>query len=50
MRILEFTTSAGMKDEVLFNTLLSMERKRSERTGAEFFLWLSNSTALPVPI
>jgi lipopolysaccharide/colanic/teichoic acid biosynthesis glycosyltransferase len=37
MKILEFTaTTAGMKDEVLFNTLLSMERKRSERTGAAF--------------
>jgi lipopolysaccharide/colanic/teichoic acid biosynthesis glycosyltransferase len=36
MKILEFKAIAGMNDEVLFNTLLSMERKRSERTGAAF--------------
>jgi lipopolysaccharide/colanic/teichoic acid biosynthesis glycosyltransferase len=36
MKILEFTSTAGMNDEVLFNTLLAMERKRSERTGTAF--------------
>jgi len=41
MKILEFTTAAtaattGMNDEARFNTLLSMERKRSERTGIAF--------------
>jgi hypothetical protein len=41
MKILEFTTAAtaattGMNDEVRFNTMLSMERKRSERTGIAF--------------
>jgi hypothetical protein len=41
MKILEFTTAAkaatnGMNDEVVFNTLLSLERKRSERTGVAF--------------
>jgi lipopolysaccharide/colanic/teichoic acid biosynthesis glycosyltransferase len=32
----------GIADEVLFNRLLSMERKRSERTGAPFLLVLIN--------
>jgi lipopolysaccharide/colanic/teichoic acid biosynthesis glycosyltransferase len=36
MKILEFTATARMNDEVLFNTLLAMERKRSERTGTSF--------------
>jgi len=35
-------TTAGIADEVLFNRLLSMERKRSERTGAPFLLVLIN--------
>jgi len=43
MKILEFSpTTSVSNDEVLFNTLLSMERKRSERTGAAFLLVLVN--------
>src|SRR4029079_17379405 len=34
--------SDGIADELLFNRLLSMERKRSERTGAPFLLVLIN--------
>jgi len=41
MKILEFIAAAtaattGMNDEVRFNRLLCMERKRSERTGVAF--------------
>jgi lipopolysaccharide/colanic/teichoic acid biosynthesis glycosyltransferase len=36
MKIFEFTPTASMNDEVLFNTMLAMERKRSERTGTTF--------------
>src|SRR6185369_8141546 len=35
-------TADGIADELLFNRLLSMERKRSERTGAPFLLVLIN--------
>ncbi|HET9129640.1 MAG TPA: sugar transferase, partial [Terriglobia bacterium] len=35
-------TTDGIADEALFNRLLSMERKRSERTGAPFLLVLIN--------
>src|SRR5678815_1879763 len=35
-------TVDGMADELLFNRLLCMERKRSERTGAPFLLVLIN--------
>jgi hypothetical protein len=38
-------TSDGIADELLFNRLLSMERKRSERTGAPFLLVLINFRA-----
>jgi lipopolysaccharide/colanic/teichoic acid biosynthesis glycosyltransferase len=36
----------GIADEVIFNRLLSMERKRSERTGAPFLLVLINCERL----
>lgn len=35
-------TAAGIADEVLFNRMLAMERKRSERTGTPFLLVLIN--------
>src|SRR6185436_6146476 len=40
MNIIKDTDPAGILDEVLFNRMLSVERKRSERTGAHFLLVL----------
>jgi len=40
MNILKDTDPTGILDEVLFNRMLSVERKRSERTGAHFLLVL----------